>query len=144
MTTLAHIQVAGFDAKRVSIAPVIKAASAVAIVGIAMAFAVAHFSDITIADITFVAFTLCNSLRVLAYIPQITKAITDQSGAQAISFWTWGLFLASNVSAIAYAVENKEDSMMAFLFLGNALGCIAILMIAAWKRSLHRRRIEGL
>jgi hypothetical protein len=37
----------------------------------------------TIADITFVAFTFCNSLRILAYIPQITKAITDQSGAEA-------------------------------------------------------------
>jgi hypothetical protein len=96
----------------------------------------------TIADITFLAFTLSNSLRVLAYIPQITKAITDHSGAEAISFWTWGLFLASNVSAIAYAVVNKEDWTMAFLFLGNALGCCAILLIAAWKRSLRRKRIE--
>jgi PQ loop repeat len=138
MTTLAYIQIADFSAKRVSIA------SAVAILGTATAFAVAQFSDMTIADITFVAFTFCNSLRVLAYIPQITKAITDQSGAEAISFWTWGLFLASNVTAIAYAVENKQDWLMAFLFLGNALGCVAILMIAAWKRSLHRRRIEGL
>ena len=53
------------------------------------------------------------SLRFLAYIPQITKAITE-SGAEAISFWTWGLFLASNASAIADAVENKEDWTMAF------------------------------
>jgi hypothetical protein len=96
--------------------------------------------DMTIADITFVAFTFCNSLRILAYIPQITKAITDQSGAEAISFWTWGLFLASNASAIAYAVENKEDWTMASMFLGNALGCGVILLIAARKRSLRRRR----
>ena len=96
--------------------------------------------DMTIADLTFVAFTFCNSLRLLAYIPQITKAVRDQSGAEAISSWTWGLFLASNVSAIAYAVENKADWTMASMFVGNALGCGTILLVAAWKRSLHRRR----
>ena len=89
----------------------------------------------TAADITFVAFTFCNSLRVVAYVPQITKAARDRSGAQAISFGTWGLFLFSNVSAVAYALVNKEDWMMAAMFLGNAVGCAAILSIAAWKRS---------
>jgi len=54
-----------------------------------------------------------SSLRFLAYIRQITKAVAE-SGAQAISFWTWGLFLASHASAIADAVENKEDWTMAF------------------------------
>jgi hypothetical protein len=39
----------------------------------------------TIEDITLTAFTLCNSFRVLAYVPQIIKAATDRSGAQAIS-----------------------------------------------------------
>ena len=39
----------------------------------------------TIADITFVAFTFCNSLRFVAYVPQIIKAVRDQSGAEAIS-----------------------------------------------------------
>jgi hypothetical protein len=53
------------------------------------------------------------SLRFLTYIPHIAKAITE-AGAEAISFWTWGLLLASNASAIADAVENKEDWMMAF------------------------------
>jgi hypothetical protein len=49
----------------------------------------------TLADITLVAFTLCNSLRVLAYVPQIARAVTDESGAAAISLGTWGLFLFS-------------------------------------------------
>jgi hypothetical protein len=53
------------------------------------------------------------SLRFLTYIAQITKAIAETS-AEAISFWTGGLLLASNASAIAYAVENKEDWTMAF------------------------------
>ena len=46
----------------------------------------------TVADITLAVFTLFNSARFLAYIPQIIKATTDQSGAEAISFGTWALF----------------------------------------------------
>jgi hypothetical protein len=59
----------------------------------------------TPADVTLVVFTLCNSLRVLAYLPQISRAARDRSGAQAISFMTWGLFLFSNISAVAYRLE---------------------------------------
>jgi hypothetical protein len=94
----------------------------------------------TVADATLAVFTLFNSLRFLAYIPQIAKAIKDQSGAEAISFGTWSLFLASHASAMAYAIENQGDWKMASLFLSNALGCGAILLIAGWKRSQHRRR----
>ena len=73
----------------------------------------------TPADITLAAFTLCNSLRVLAYLPQIARAARDPGGAQAISFATWGLFLLSNVSAVAYALVNKDDWTMAAVFLAN-------------------------
>src|SRR5262249_34388631 len=93
-----------------------------------------------IADITLAVFTFFNSLRFLAYIPQIAKALKDRSGAEAISFGTWGLFLVSHASAMAYAVENLGDWTMASLFLGNVLGCGAILLIASWKRARHRRR----
>jgi hypothetical protein len=92
----------------------------------------------TVAEITFAAFTFCNSVRVVAYVPQIAKAATDQSGAQAISFTTWGLFLASNATAVAYALVNKADWIMASVFLANGIGCSAIILIAAWKRSRHR------
>jgi hypothetical protein len=94
----------------------------------------------TIADITLAVFTFFNGLRFLAYVPQIAKAIRDQSGAEAISFGTWALFLASHASAMAYAIENLGDWTMASLFLGNAFGCGTVLLIAAWKRSRHRRR----
>jgi hypothetical protein len=94
----------------------------------------------TSAEVTLAVFTFFNSLRFLAYVPQIAKAARDQSGAEAISFGTWGLFLASHASAMAYAIENQGDWKMASLFLSNALGCAAILAIAAWKRSRHRSR----
>ena len=38
----------------------------------------------TIADITLAAFKLANSFRVVAYVPQILKAVRDQNGAEAI------------------------------------------------------------
>lgn len=94
----------------------------------------------TLAEITLAAFTVCNSLRVVAYLPQIARAARDRSGAEAISFGTWGLFLISHASATAYALVNKQDWTMAGIFLANAAGCGAILLIAAWKRARHRDR----
>ena len=44
---------------------------------------------------------------------------------------------------MAYALVNQGDWAMASVFTGNAVGCGAILLIAAWKRSRHRReRVE--
>ena len=40
------------------------------------------------------AFATLNSIRVLAYIPQLVKAARDSNGALAISYITWGLFAA--------------------------------------------------
>jgi hypothetical protein len=97
-------------------------------------------SSMRLADITLAIFTFFNSLRFLAYVPQIARAVKDRSGAEAISFGTWSLFLASHASAMAYAIVNQRDWTMASLFLANALGCGAILLIAAWKRSRHRGR----
>jgi hypothetical protein len=95
---------------------------------------------VTVADITLATFTLCNSLRVLAYVPQIAKVATDRSGVKAISFSMWGLFLLSNMSAVAYAVVNRADWTMAAMFLGNAVGCAIILLVSVWKRAQHRNR----
>ena len=97
----------------------------------------------TLADITLAIFTICNSLRVLAYAPQIVKAAADRGGVEAISFMTWGLFLLSNISGVAYALVNMADWTMATMFLGNAAGCSIILVIGAWKRLQHRNRFSG-
>ncbi len=94
----------------------------------------------TPADVTLVVFTLCNSLRVLAYLPQISRAAKDSRGAEAISFLTWSLFLFSNISAVAYALVNARDWTMAAMFTGNAVGCALILLVAAWKRSRYREQ----
>jgi hypothetical protein len=94
----------------------------------------------TLADLTLLAFTASNSVRVVAYLPQIWKAATDAHGAQAISFMTWALFLASHLTTAAYAIVNRADWMMAMIFLANGAGCLAILAVVAWRRVTYQRQ----
>lgn len=84
-------------------------------------------------EITLALFATCNSLRVLAYLPQIHRAAADENGASAISRTTWSLFLVAHVSTIAYALVNRSDPWLALCFAGNALCCVVILAIAWWK-----------
>jgi hypothetical protein len=93
-------------------------------------------------DITLALFAACNSIRIFAYIPQIRKVAIDQNGASAISYATWALFLAANLSTVAYALVNRADWGMAICFAVNALCCIAILAVAFWKRRSHLRRLH--
>ena len=92
-------------------------------------------SAMTVADITLAIFGLCNTFRVLAYVPQIVKAATDKDRAKAISLATWALFLASHLSAAAYASINASDWTLAGVFLGNAVG--------AGRHPHHRGRQDG-
>jgi len=96
----------------------------------------------TLADVTLAVFTLFNTLRFLAYVPQIARALKDHSGAQAISLGTWSLFLVSHLTAMAYAIVNQHDWTMAMLFLLNGMGCALIIAIAAVKRSQYRRHLQ--
>ncbi len=86
------------------------------------------------AEVTLLLFTACNTLRVLAYVPQIVRIARDHEGAKAISYTTWGLFALSHLSTVAYAVVHVGDVTLAFVFGGNTAACIAILGLTYWKR----------
>lgn len=88
-------------------------------------------------------FTLVNSVRLLAYVPQMLSAARDVNGASGISYATWSLFLVSHLSTIAYALVSLGDLIMALLFFGNALACLAIIAITYVKRKRHGRRRAG-
>ena len=92
----------------------------------------------TSAEIALALFTLCNSVRVFAYVPQIIAVARDPGGASASSLTTWELFAVSNLSTVAYAVLLAEDWRMAALFVANALCCVVILGLTVWKRALFR------
>jgi uncharacterized protein with PQ loop repeat len=91
-------------------------------------------------EITLALFTACNSLRMIAYVPQILKAAADKNGASSISCTTWTLFLIAHVSTVAYALINRSDWGLATCFAGNAVCCLAILTVAYWKRRDYGRR----
>ena len=93
-------------------------------------------------EITLALFAACNTIRVVAYIPQIFKAATNKNGASSISCTTWTLFLIANVSTVAYALVNRSDWALAVCFAINAVCCVAILVIAYWKRRSHARQLD--
>ena len=88
----------------------------------------------SIEQITLALFALCNSARILAYLPQIHKAAVDPNGASAISNTTWSLFLVAHLATVAHAIINLGDWWLAACFAGNAVCCIAILTISCVKR----------
>ena len=92
-------------------------------------------------EIALALFAVCNSVRVVAYVPQILKAATDKNGASSISCTTWALFLIAHVSTVAYALINRSDWGLAACFAVNAACCVAILVVAHWKRRNHARRL---
>jgi uncharacterized protein with PQ loop repeat len=93
---------------------------------------------ITPADAALGVFTLCNTARVFAYLPQIVKIGRDTQGATAISYTTWALFGVSHLSTVVYAVLVVDDWRMAAVFAANTLCCLVILGLTAWKRAVFK------
>ncbi len=94
--------------------------------------------SITPADAALGVFTLCNTARIFAYLPQIVKIGRDTQGAAAISYTTWALFGVSHLSTVAYAVLVVDDWRMAAVFAANTFCCLIILGLTAWKRAMFK------
>jgi hypothetical protein len=84
--------------------------------------------------ITLALFSFCNFLRVGSYLPQIVRIAMDNEGAKAISYWTWGMWVAANGSTAAYAVVNVTDWVLFAVNLLNTLGCAAVMALTYKKR----------
>ena len=82
-------------------------------------------------------FAACNSVRIIAYVPQIVRVGRDTNGATAISYTTWALFAVSHLSTVAYALIVVSDPRLAVVFAGNAACCVVILILTAYKRARH-------
>lgn len=101
----------------------------------------------TSAEIALAAFGLCNSLRVVAYVPQIVAIARDSRGAGGVSCTTWGLFAVSHISTVAYALLTLGDWRMAMVFGANAACCGVILVLTVLRRrarDVGRLRHDGL
>jgi uncharacterized protein with PQ loop repeat len=90
-------------------------------------------------EVALVLFTAMNTVRVLAYVPQILRVARDGGRAEAISCTTWVMFALSHLSTVTYAILAIGDLRMAAIFAANTLACLLVLGITAYKRSCAHR-----
>jgi hypothetical protein len=88
-------------------------------------------------------FAAINTIRIVAYVPQIVRAAKDKNGASAISYTTWGLFFVSHLATIAYALVCQGDMLLALIFSGNAIACLAIVGVTFIKRRKFRHAVAA-
>ena len=76
------------------------------------------------------AFTLFNSLRILAYLPTIAT-IWSQADSSQHSLWTWCTWLGANATMAAWLHEHngqRIDKAVA-VSMGNAVLCAATVVV---------------
>ena len=91
-------------------------------------------------DLVAIAFTSFNFLRLISYFPQIAVVWRDPHGATAISLASWAIWVGANATTALYAWVNLNDPSLSLLSAFNAGCCIAVLLLATWKRTEHRFR----
>ena len=81
------------------------------------------------------AFTFFNSVRVLSYLPTLWTIHAAADSSQ-YSLWTRGTWLGANATMAAWLYEHngcRFDRAVA-LNTGNAIMCVASVVIIAWYR----------
>lgn len=86
------------------------------------------------AEITFVLFAVFSGLRTVSYVPQIYRVAADNNGATAISYSTWGLWIAANLATALYALVNLKDLYLGFVSVIYATCCIVVVVLTMIKR----------
>lgn len=83
-----------------------------------------------------VCYFITNTFRLLSYLPQIIQVAKQKDDVKAISLWTWGMWTLANFTTALYAGFAIEvaDPLLALLNLGNAVGCLSVILIVVSKR----------
>lgn len=85
------------------------------------------------ADLTLLAFAVCNILRAAAYLPQMLKLCTHPGAVASFSYTSWWLFAAANASTAAYGHVVVGDPVLSALSAFSAACCLVLIGIACWR-----------
>ena len=79
-------------------------------------------------------YAVCNAARLLIYVPQIVAIAREQSGAHAISMFSWIFWSFSHAVTAVYCHIVVNDPLLSSMMWGNAFGCLAVVVLTAAKR----------
>ncbi len=93
--------------------------------------------DALLCSVTWI-YLVTNAARVFSFIPQIHAVWRCTDGAHAISLLTWGAWVLSHVSALAYGTLVMHDLPFVLIALINFSGCSAVMAITIRRRAQWR------
>ena len=81
------------------------------------------------------AFTLCSSVRIVAYLPTIIAIYGSRDSAQH-SLWTWCSFMLSNLTMAGWLHEHNQQRLNRAIVVNlcNSAMCLAIVLLIVWFR----------
>jgi len=82
-------------------------------------------------------YTVCNTLRLLSYLPQIVAVARENSGAHAISLMSWWFWMVSHAATAVYCATVVKDPLLAAMMWGNTVGCVAVVALTMMKRQRY-------
>jgi len=97
---------------------------------------------VTGSNIVWIMFAAFSAIRMVSYVPQILRIAQDCSGATAISYSTWSIWLGANITMALHAAINLNDVWLAFVTASYGICCAIVIALTAFKRMAHRRRVE--
>lgn len=91
-------------------------------------------------DAVWLLFAAFSAIRIVSYVPQITRIANDSNGASAISYATWSIWFGANASTALYGAVSLHDRWLTFVSLGCGVCCGIVIILTAYKRLTHRRQ----